>query len=77
MESQFPSSYSLEKHGIKNTGFIDWNLATPLLYERAIREVRQAGPQPGVRKSDQEPDLPQEGRHLGEKHGKAVKASRQ
>ena len=37
MESQFGSSYGLEKHGIKNTGFVYWNLSTPVLYEEAIR----------------------------------------
>ena len=37
MASQFPTSDSLEKHGIKNTGFVYWNLSTPLLYEEAIR----------------------------------------
>ena len=37
MESQFASSYGLEKHGIKNTGFVYWNLSTPLLYEEVIR----------------------------------------
>jgi hypothetical protein len=37
MESQFASSYGLEKHGIRNTGFIYWNLSTPLLYEEVIR----------------------------------------
>jgi phosphoenolpyruvate carboxykinase (ATP) len=37
MGSQFGSSYDLEKDGIKNTGFVYWNLSTPLLYEEAIR----------------------------------------
>ena len=37
MESQFGSSYDLEKDGIKNTGFVYWNLSTPVLYEEAIR----------------------------------------
>ena len=37
MENQFGSSYGLEKHGIKNTGFVYWNLSTPILYEEAIR----------------------------------------
>ncbi|HSO72112.1 MAG TPA: phosphoenolpyruvate carboxykinase [Thermodesulfobacteriota bacterium] len=37
MESQFGSSHDLEKNGIKNTGFVYWNLSTPLLYEDVIR----------------------------------------
>ena len=37
MESQFGSSYDLEKDGIKNTGFVYWNLSTPVLLEEAIR----------------------------------------
>jgi ATP-dependent phosphoenolpyruvate carboxykinase len=32
MESQSGRPYGLEKHGIKNTGFVYWNLSTPLLY---------------------------------------------
>ena len=31
MENQFGSSYGLEKHGIKNMGFVYWNLSTPVL----------------------------------------------
>ena len=37
MEGQFAGTYGLEKHGIKNTGFVYWNLSTPLLYEEVIR----------------------------------------
>jgi phosphoenolpyruvate carboxykinase (ATP) len=37
MERQFVSPYGLEKHGIKNAGFVYWNLSTPLLYEEVIR----------------------------------------
>ncbi len=37
MESQLGSPYGLENHGIKNTGFVYWNLSTPLLYEEVIR----------------------------------------
>ena len=44
MERQFASPFGLEKQGIKNTGFVYWNLSTPLLYEEAIRrrEARMA-----------------------------------
>ena len=48
MENQFGSSYGLEKHGIKNMGFVYWNLSTPVLYEEAIRrregQVAHLGP---------------------------------
>ena len=37
MERPLTSPYGLENQGIKNTGFVYWNLSTPLLYEEAIR----------------------------------------
>jgi len=37
MEREFVNPQNLEKHGFKNTGFVYWNLATPLLYEEATR----------------------------------------
>src|SRR5512143_2874140 len=37
MESLIASSQGLESQGIKNTGFVYWNLSSPLLYEEVIR----------------------------------------
>lgn len=36
-QGEFQSQYGLENHGIKNVNTVYWNLATPLLYEEAIR----------------------------------------
>lgn len=36
-QGEFQSQYGLENHGIQNINAIYWNLATPLLYEEAIR----------------------------------------
>ncbi len=41
MENQFAR---LEKHGIKNTGFVYWNLSTPLLTRRPSGAGRPAWP---------------------------------
>lgn len=36
-QGEFQSQYGLGNHGIKNVNTVYWNLATPLLYEEAIR----------------------------------------